>query len=254
MTEEERQALLNTPAFGPGSEEKKPEVKEEPVAEPEGEAIKEEEPAELEKESKVPYSRFKKFHDEALEYKRQAEEWRQKAEAIKPEVKEDDELPARWVKLYGDSEASREAWKEQQALNQEVILKAREEALEAVRNERYQEIENTEKNIESLDNQFELLKDYIGRDLTEKEQESVLDIVDEYSQTGRDGKYISFFPMDKAWEIYELKEQASKAPKKTARDNVASLSGNKTDGEPNAQAEKDKAFNPLDWNSYRSKL
>ena len=42
MTEEERLALLDTPAFGPGSEEPKQEEKQEVVTKPEGEVTKEE--------------------------------------------------------------------------------------------------------------------------------------------------------------------------------------------------------------------
>ncbi len=45
-------------------------------------------------------------------------------------------------------------------------------------------------------------------------------------------------------EIYELKNEAKKAPKKQSRDNVAALSSSQTQGEPTIEAEKDKNFNP----------
>ena len=255
MTPEERQALLDTPAFGPGSEEGKVEVKEEMVTKPEGEVTKEKEPAESEEESKVPYSRFKKFHDEAAEYKAKYEELvsQRETERHTTENKED-EPDARWTKLWGDSPEAKEAWKVQKERDEDIVSRAEQKALEAVKNEKYQESERIEQNIEALDSEFEILQDFVGRKLTEEEQDSILDIVDNYSQVGENGKYIAKFPMDKAWEIYELKSQATKTPKKIARDNVSSLLGNRSEGESSEKEERDKNFNPMDWNAYQKRL
>jgi hypothetical protein len=228
----------------------------EPAAVEEVKEVKEEVPEEASaEESKVPYSRFKKFHDEALRLRQETEEWRAKAEAIKPEEKPVSNVPEFWKELYGDSEASQRAWTIQSKQNEELISKARTEAIEAVRNERVQEAQRTEKNLETLDDHLEQVSAVAGRDLTEKEESTVLDIIDDYTPKDADGNYAG--PMlspDKAWEIYELKQQALKAPKVQARDAVASLSNAQSNGDPNVQTEKNKSFNPLDWGSYKNRL
>lgn len=247
----DRKIDLNAPAFGEGAqkiEEAEPAVVE-PVIEPKVEPTIEP----VVEETKVPYSRFKKFHDRALEAEEEAAKWRAKAEAIKEPVVEN-ELPGYWKELYGDSEASQKAWKIQSKANQDLIEQARSEALEAIRNERGMEAQQVEQNIEKLDEGFENLSTLVGRDLTDKEQSAVLDIVDEYTPKSEDGSYAgAILPFEKAWEIYELKDKASKAPKVQARDSVAALSGNRTQGE-STLTDKDKNFNPLDWNAWRNRI
>lgn len=257
MTIEKDKIDLNAPAFGPGSqnlEEAKPTA--EAVVEP-VEVKKEEVSVESsEEESKVPYSRFKKFHDRAIDAEREAAEWRAKAESIKPEPvsTSNADLPEFWKELYGDSEASQKAWKIQSEQNALLKEEARREAVEAVRNERFEESKRTDQNVEKLDENFEDLSALVGRDLTDKEQSDVLDIVDEYTPKDEYGNYLGvILPFEKAWEIYGLKAQASKAPKAQARDQVASLSGAQSQGET-IITEKDKNFNPLDWNAWRTRI
>ena len=246
---------LQAPAFGPGSQKIEP--KEAPVEASEEAKPKEEVQAESSvEEGKVPYSRFKKFHDEALEARKEAEYWRERAEYREPaEQKTELDVPDYWQKLYGDSPEAQQAWKIQSEQNEALIGKARQEAIEAVKNERYQEVERIESNVEILDNNFETLSEYVGRDLTEKEQSAILDIVDEFTPKDRDGNYAGdIIPFDKAWEIYELKQERDNSPKKASKNNVASLSGSSSQGNPDQKAEQDKTWNPLDWGAYRRRL
>lgn len=241
---------LNAPAFGSGAEKvSETEVEETKVEE----EVKTEEP--LEEGSKVPYSRFKKFHDEAKKAREEAEYWRQQAESVKNEPAEyAEDLPSQWVKLYGDDEKSKEAWKVQQDLNRQIREEAIREAREAVRNERLEEIQRTEENVEVLDSNFESLAELVGRDLSEAEQSAVLDIVDKYTPKDREGNYAGeIMSFEDAWEIYELKTQSAKKGKIEARDNVASLSGNRTQGETLSQEERDKNFNPS-WGALGSAI
>lgn len=242
---------LNAPAFGEGAQ-KIEETTEETVVEPVVEA-KEEVLEPSEEESKVPYSRFKKFHDRAIEAERERDEWRTRAE-IKPTIEAQTELPDFWVKNYGSDENSQEAWKNQLRLNEQIKEEAKQEALEAVRNERYQEDQRTEENIETLDNHLELVAGAAGRDLNEKEESAILDIIDDYTPKDDNGNYMgAILSADKAWEIYELKQQATKGARTKTRDSIASLSGTQTRGEPTI-TDKDASFNPLDWNSYQRRL
>jgi hypothetical protein len=245
---------MNAPGFGPGSQKVEPKVEAPEVAEVKPE-VKEEVPETTEVESKVPYSRFKKFHDEALELRQRVADIEARQEKNESsETKTESELPSFWVELYGDSDASKKAWKIQSEQNEALMARAQEQAIEAVRGERLAETERIETNVSYLDDQIDTLSAKVGRDLTEKEQSDLLDIVDEYAPKDKEGNYAGdIIPMDKAWEIYELRNQVSKAPKQASRDSIASLSGNPSQGTPD-QKEADKNFNPLNWNAWKSRL
>lgn len=255
---------LSKPAWGPGSQkvEDLKDSTEAPVASP-AEDVKVEEPVkpaesveEAEAEQRVPYSRFRKFHDRALEAEREAAELRERLASVKPEPQEQGEVPSYWTELYGESDAAKRAWRINERAQNELIEKARQEALEAVQSERQQEVERISQNEETIDENLENLSALVGRDLTEREQSAVLDIVDEYTPKGNDGNYLGpTIPFEKAWEIYELKSQSQKAPRAEARDKVAALSGTPSRGEPTSEEqERNKSWNPLDWGAYKKRL
>lgn len=254
---------LNAPAFGEGAQKPEaavvePEVKvEAPQVVPEPKV--EEPKVEPEGETQVPYSRFKKFHDAAREAQEAADYWKAKAEerleAPAAPAPVADDMPPQWVKLYGDSDDSKAAWEIQKNLLAEMREQTRTEALEAVRNQQHEEKERTEQNVERLDDGFEDLAAKVGRDLTEIEQSAILDIVDDYTPKDEDGNYAGdILSFDKAWEIYELKNAATKAPKIQQRNNVAGILGNQSQGEPNNNAEQNKNWNPLDWDAWKRRI
>lgn len=253
----------NAPAFGPNSQKPEdlqtPKVEEKKDAEPGEEAVAEStEDKELEtsdQESAVPYKRFKKFHDQAKEFqaeaeklRAEAEEWKRKASATEPAKTEEPSIPDYWKKLYGDSEESIEAWKIQEQANKSLIEQTRKEALEAIKEQSRLEAEREKQNVEKLESSLEALNDYAGKELSKSEQSAVLDIVEEYSSKDDDGNFTSMIPFEKAYDIFNLKQQADKAPKVQSRNKVASINNAKTQGSPSDdQAERNKNFNPLDW-------
>lgn len=254
---------LNAPAFGAGAQKLEDLITdahaqssvEEPVIE-----VKEEETVESAEETKVPYSRFKKFHDEARQARLEAEEWRAKAEAlesrpVRHEVDESSEMPSYWKELYGDSEASQKAWSIQQRREEEIERKAYEAGQRGARELEIEQRERIDSNVAVIDDNFDALSDFVGRDLTVKEQSAILDIVDEYTAKDSDGNYQgAVMPFDKAWEIYELKQNSVKSPQRQARDSVASLSGAQSRGDTSVSEETNKNWNPLARGSWRSRL
>lgn len=248
---------LNAPAFGKDAQ--KPEdLKEATTVSADAPIVKEDDTV-VSEEAKVPYSRFKKFHDEAIALRKEREEWQTRAEQYEPrgttQTATADSVPAYWTQLYGDSDKAKEAWSVQQQVNAEVREQARQEALDAVRNERYEEIARTEENVERLDNDFEDLSAILGRDLTDAEQSAVLDIVDEFTPKGADGNYLGeIMSFDKAWEVVEMRNLVSKTPQRQSRDNAAAASGSKSQGDTSINAEQDKNFNPLDWNAWKKRI
>ena len=261
---------LDKPAFGEGAQKVAEVLDETPIPAPEPIVeikTEEEKPAEESEEepAKVKYSRFKKFHDEAIQFRKEAEEWKAKAEELsrpRTEVVVDpqDEAYKLWMENFGDTETSRKAYENQLKIDQirenRALEKAREGAIEAVRNERYEAQEQEKENLSTLDDHLDQVSAVAGRDLTEKEEDAILDIIDEFTSKDGDGKYSgSLLSPDKAWEIYELKSKVSSMPKRTSRDAVASLSGNSTPAESQSVIdERNKNFLPGNWGSWRDRL
>jgi hypothetical protein len=245
---------LNAPAFGTGAQ--KVEVASD---EPVGESEKPNE-EEQQVETQVPYSRFKKYHDLAKEAQEEAERYRREADELRsqPErVVYDKELPEQWKKLYGDTEQSREAWKLQLELQRELREETMQEAREAVRNERYEEVERTEANLEIIDDNFEQLGDFIGRDLTETEQSSVLDAVDYLTPKDRYGNYAGpLVPFEADWDYVQAKQGRANSSRSQSRNQVAAASASQSQGSPilTETEEKNKNYNPLNWNAYKDRI
>lgn len=253
---------LNAPAFGAGAQTlesltTEPTSVEEPVVR---EDISEEETVDSVEENKVPYSRFKKFHDKALQAEQEAAQWRAKVEELeqrptRTESTSTTEMPDYWVELYGDSDASARAWKIQERREQEIQERAYEAGLRGAEEYESKQKESLNNNIAVIDEGFEQLSDYLGRDLSEKETDAVLSIVDDYTPKDADGNYAGpLMPFEKAWEVYELKKNSGKSAQRKDRDSVASLTGVSSQGSTDTMEEANKNFNPLARGSWRSRL
>lgn len=217
-----------------------------------------------ETEQRVPYSRFKIANDRARQAEQEAESARIELERIRQErteryeertQDEPKDLPSYWLKMYGDSDNSREAYKYE--LERQTIIRdeARREALDAVREERQMETRALSNNERTIDQRIANLSDDLGRDLTDTEESALLDIVDEYTPKDQDGNYAGeLIPFEKAWEIYEMKQSQGGQRTRQARSTPTALTSSRTDGEPNNQEKNNKDWNPLDWNSWRKKI
>lgn len=252
---------LNKPAFGTGAQiiddlkpaetsvEEKPEFKEEVS-----------ENVDSVEENKVPYSRFKKFHDRATEAEAEADKWRQRAEEleqsrIRYDVKETEEMPSYWMELYGNSEASQKAWQIQERREQEVEKRAYEAGQRGAEELEIKHRQRIEGNVSMIDDNFEDLSDFVGRELTAKEQSSILDIVDDFTPKDENGRYAGpLITFEKAWEMYELKQGSAKISQRKDRDSVAALSGTSSQGSTDATAEQNKNWNPLARGTWRNRL
>lgn len=215
---------------------------------------------------KVPYSRFSKVLERATAAEEDAAEARQKYLELleerngqresKPEEDSSDPLLTSLIKLYGDTDVTKEIYKTE--LQRQAIMEDRAErkALEAVRNERQQESRALERNEQTIDTRLEALSETIGRNLTEAEELSLLEIVDDYTPKDDEGNYLGdTLSFDKAWEIHEMKQQSSSATSKKARSTATNLTSGRTEGEPSSTTEeRNKNFDPRDWNAYRRRI
>lgn len=206
-------------------------------------------------EQRVPYSRFHKVtedRDRAFETIREMEERLASLETARTESRshEDIEVPPEWVKLYGDSDISKEAFRVQLAREEQLAQRISRESYERFVDEQRATVEQSKENEEMIESSLTSLNEKLGKKLTSKQEEAILDIVDEFSPTGEDGKYTSLFPFDKAYEIYELRSIKKSAPTIKARREVADLSGNASSGE----ADSNEGTFTRGWDSWRKEV
>jgi hypothetical protein len=214
-------------------------------------------------EQRVPYSRLKSQIDarrDAEERAELAEENYQRLlneERSRPEPTkaQDGEIPSYWLRMYGDTDNSREAYKYELERQQSITDTARREAVEAVRAERSNESQTLSRNERTIDNKLEDLSESLGRPLTETEEGALLDIVDEYTPTDEDGNYSGdLISMDKAWEILSLQQNASGQRTRRARSTATSLTSQRTESESGDTEKENANWNPRDWNSWKKRI
>lgn len=220
-----------------------------------------------EDEQKVPYSRMKSVIDARREAERRADEAEERLNQVlsretpsyrqeTPEVEPyNGSLPSYWAKMYGDNDNSRLAYsyelERQEALREEF----RREALQAVREERNYESQVIATNERTIDERLEDLSYSLGRELSEREEEALLNIADEYTPKDRDGNYSGdLIPFDKAWEIYNLQQAQSSGTASRQRRTPTMATNMPTSGEPSNRESDNKNWNPLDWNSYSKRI
>lgn len=206
--------------------------------------------------ARIPYSRFETVNEakiRAEERNKILEEELAKLKVSKDSNEDVEEPPKEWLILYGDSPEAREAWKIQLNISQQLEEKAAEKAYERIAAREQEEAKIFEQNLESIeDSLIEFQEKILKRDLTETEENAILDIQDEFTPKGEDGKYLApLLSPDKAFEIYNLRQQTANKTKSIARKRVVSLTGAGTEGNvSNSSAD----FNPSQWGSWRDKL
>ena len=157
---------------------------------------------------------------------------------------QDDELPEWWKEAYGDTDISKQGYKNQQRVMREEMKRAlqeeeaKQEAAEQERTERKQSIE------QSFDDQMDELEETLGRDLTSSQKSELLDIVGEYSPQ-EDGKYTAYMSVEKAYELWS-KGQGRDAGKQE----MARIAGSQSSGGTVQQSSPERPS----WGDWRKRF
>ena len=262
------QEQLNARAFGEDPVETKVETKEDTSEKATAEApqakseeVKEEaasEPESVVEEQKVPYSRLKTAIERSRIAEREANEARQRYEElqrereIRREVSREpyeEAIASRIKKLYGDNDTSKEIIEIELARHKELEEIAERKAYEALDRRESSSQREIEANERNIDQKIEDLSLTLGRDLSPEEEEEVLSIADQYSPVGEDGKYLSGepLPLDRAWEIYEMKQASKGLQSKKARSQATAATSSKSDGETTVESKDSDTWYPGRW-------
>lgn len=204
-------------------------------------------------EKRVPYSRFEKVYESAREAREEADRYRAEADALRTThqaVIQEQDLPDYWVELFGDSDASKKAFKAEETRIAKIQESAEARAIEAFDKRQYEQTARIENNLNSIDERLEVLSEYLGRDVTDDEESALLDIVDDFTPKNEDGSYAgALLPFDKAWDIYEMRQQQANAKTKQSRNAVTSVSASQSQGAPSTES----TFRPGQWGSWRNR-
>lgn len=218
-------------------------------------------------EQRVPYSRFDKVRREREEAIREAEEARTQLKELTESRKEvsretssssyEEEYAREVKKLYGDTPVAQEIIELNLKHQKAIEDRAERRALEAVDRRQSSETKALAQNENVIESRLEELTDKIGRELTENEEDAILEIVDEYTPTGEDGKYLGeILSFDKAWEVYELRQQKQASTSKRSRSAALNAGNSRSQGEPSDSSiiEQNKNFNARNWSSLYDRL
>lgn len=206
----------------------------------------------LDDDGKVPYTRFKKFHDRAIEAEEEADFWRRKAEQreevyraptpTNTEVAYDGDDWLKFKTLWGDTEQSREAYKIELQRLSAMEDRATQRAMDAIERRNSEQQESYRENLAVVDQNLEEASDILGRQLSSDEELAILEIQDDYSPKDRDGNISALIPVEKAVEIWQM--QQARSPRREARNSVAALSGGSAAGEGDSTPKAGENYNP----------
>lgn len=229
-------------------------------------------------DSKVPYRRFKKFHDRALEAEQEAEYWKNKAlesrTAQEPNYQNYYQPPApnqnvepvfqgadwqRFQALFAgaDENAVKDAYRLEVQRTAAIEERAVQRASDAFEQRSQNQRQEVRANREFLDTWTDDVSDLVGRDLSDDEQVALLDIMDEFSPKNRDGIIEAPLDPSQALRIFQM-QNSGHSQRREARNAVASMSSVSSGGDTSVAQkpqENNQQFNAqLGWRANFRRL
>ena len=224
---------LNAPAFTEDSEEQtefnQPLNQEEEKVSPSPakEAVADEAEQEV---ARIPYSRFEKVNERAIQAETEARLLKEQLEALNGSKEESVDVPKEWLEMYGDNDQARQAWDRQLIIQKRFEEEAIQKAKEAVREERQESEKVSEQNLNHIEDNLAQFETTLGRKLSEDEESGILDVQDEFTPKNEKGEYVTdLMSPEKAFEIYSLRQNKNKVNNSQARRRVVSLTSVNSD-------------------------
>ena len=205
------------------------------------------EPKELEAEEGVE-SRKNRHHrrlEEALQRERESNIALNERIKVLAEVDKrvaqpsNDDVPAEWIALMGDSPEAQKAWKLQQNFLQQAVEKGKQEAIEALESRRRAEIEAEREAEQLIDSELERLEDTFNVDLTSnspaarKARTEYLDLLEKISPKNESGSVSDYADFHSTFELYQ-KTRTTDKPDNSQRKQLADRSMQRPSGSPTA--------------------
>lgn len=148
------------------------------------------------------------------------------------ETKED-EVDSRWLQIYGDTPAARQAWKLQQEILNDRDERVSERTRKEIEEERIQEQKNQQRYESVIDSELESIEDEFDIDVTSdspqarKVRREFLELVENLSPKDDAGEITSYADFGQAFKLYQ--SQSTKEDNTRQRE-IASRSMSKSGG------------------------
>jgi hypothetical protein len=216
-------------------------------------------PAENDDEDRVPVSRFRKTREELISAREQLASFntlQQELAEIKNELRSSRSQSATsatkdaWVKLYGDSSESIEAYD----LQQSYLASVRDDLKNEMREESLKEQQYRTDTQEAVSNQFddqrELLEESLGKALKDDDAASLLEIVEEFSPQNDDGTYNpeSLMSLEKAYDIFQMRRNAPRG-NRASKDELSRIASASSEGSTQTTSSE-----RPDWNDWTKRF
>lgn len=157
----------------------------------------------------------------------------------------DIEVPDKWLRIYGDNENSRLAWKLQQEIFEEQANRIRQEALEVQQEREIEEQQEEAMYEDFIDSELEAIEDEYGIDITGDSKSSkqirqeFLTLIEELSPKDREGNIIEYADFDSTFRIYQNQiEKADKTRHREIASRSMEKSGTQTKSAENIETER----------------
>lgn len=199
------------------------------------------------KKVRIPASRLKTLTakiSELEERLKQDSSYAERVAALEAQLKGTQEtVPEWWVEAWGDSDASKKAYRDQQRIMREEMRSLREEEerqrqlADSAREQEIQEIE------QSFDDQMDSLEEDLGRELTLTQKSELLEIVGEYSPMDGD-KYLAYLPVSKAYDIWSKTHTVDQS-----KNEIAKIAGIQSQGSSSTPSNERPS-----WQDWRKRI
>lgn len=153
-----------------------------------------------------------------------------------------DEVDPRWLRIYGDTPETREAWRLQQDVFSDYKEQIKEETRRELAQEQSEALKVQREHEELIESELEGLEDEFNVDLTSdapaarKARREFLSMVERASPKDEDGNVISYADFGTVYEYYQLKNAKKDTSQVTTRQKeISSRTMNKSNSSSSSQ-------------------
>lgn len=163
-----------------------------------------------------------------------------------------DDTPDKWLRMYGDTPESRQAWILQKELMADVVAKTKAETIAEIREEEKARVAEQKQFETFIENELETLEDEYNIDLTsdapaaKKARREFLEMVQTLSPKDESGTITGYADFDETFKMYQDKRKEVK-PDATKNKDLAARAMTRPGDSANGAAEKPRTPGFFGW-------
>jgi hypothetical protein len=196
------------------------------------------------------HPRFRKLADRIKELEEENQSLKTPAQLEKP-AGSADEPPAEWIQMYGDSEESRAAWKD----NKPLFMKLKEEAVAETLKKIQEEKERAEQQVQEVEDMIEgnlqSIEETHGMQFNAKLRKEFLDKVEKMSPKDKEGNIIALADFNSVYTEFFKGKAQEKTGKDPSVEEKKRLAGGGNASMGDAKPTQEVGEVPSSWYAWR---